>query len=139
MRRPLLIVGLLLTTVMGTGCVVIDVEEGYSREPATVEARETTVQEIDAIGRLGFEDDRCRGFKHVAERSGLSDAVQVHLIEAAFTKLGFEDSKMDVLLTLVANPCFSPAGQTALLERVDGLGFEDSKRKVLEAIDKKKA
>ncbi len=139
MKRHLLIAGLLLMTVAGAGCIVIDVEEGYSCEPATVESRETTVQEIDAIGRLGFEDDRHRGFKRIAERSDLSDDVQVHLIEATFEKLGFEVSRTDVLLALVNNPCFSSAGETALLERLDRLGFEDSKRRILEAINKAKA
>lgn len=139
MKKSLLVVELLLTTVLGAGCVVIDVEEEYSREPTKVVPRETTVQEIDAVGRLGFEDNRHHGFKRIAERSNLSDAVQVHLVEVAFEKLGFEDSRMDVMLTLVANPCFSPAGEVALLERIDRFGFEDNRRRVLEAIDKRKS
>jgi hypothetical protein len=139
MKKQLVVVGLLLTTVLGAGCVVIDVEEEYSREPTTVVPRETTVQEIDAVGRLGFEDNRYHAFKRIAERSNLSDAVQVHLVEAAFEKLGFEDSRMDVMLTLVANPCFSSAGEAALLERIDRLGFEDNRQRILEAIAKRKS
>ena len=68
MRRHLLIVGLLLMTGMGTGCIMVHVEKARSCIPATVEPAETTVQEIDAVGRLGFENDRERILKAIDER-----------------------------------------------------------------------
>ncbi len=139
MRRHLLIVEMLLMAVIGAGCIVIDVDKDRSCQPATVEPMETTVQEIDAVGRLGFENDRHDSLKRIARRPGLTDAVQVHLIEAVFSTLGFENDKTDVLLTLVGNPCFSPAAEAALLERIDRLGFENDRERILRAIDKRKA
>ena len=41
MKRLLLIAGLLLMILWGTGCVVIDVEELHSRELASVEPQDT--------------------------------------------------------------------------------------------------
>jgi hypothetical protein len=139
MKRFLLIVGLLLMAAGATGCVVIDVEKVHSCQPATSEPAETTIREIDAVGRLGFDHDRQRGFKRIAARRGLADAAQVHLVEAVFERLQFEHAKTDVQLALVANPSFGPAGQDALLERVDRLAFEHNKRKILEAIGERKA
>lgn len=139
MRRHLLIVGLLLMAGMGTGCIMVHVEKARSCRPATVEPAETTVQEIDAVGRLGFENDRHHAYRRIASRPGLSDAVQIHLIETVFSNLGFENDKTDVLLTLAGNPCFSPAAEAALLERIDRLGFENDRERILKAIDERKA
>jgi len=139
MRRHLLTVGLLLMTVMGTGCIVVHVEKDHSCKPAVVEPVETTVQEIDAVSQLGFENDRHHAYKRIASRPGLGDAVQIHLIEAVFSNLGFENDKTDVLLTLVGNPCFSPAAEAVLLERIARLGFENDRERILKAIDRRKA
>lgn len=140
MNKHLLIVGLLLMVVAGAGCVVIDVEKVRTCKPAAAaEPAETTIREIDAVGQMSFDHDRQSGYKRIAQREGLGEAAQVHLVEAVFDRLQFEHAKMDVLLSLVANPSFGSAGESAVLERVGRLSFEHNKRKVLDAIGDRKA
>ena len=139
MKRRLLIVGLLLLMWAGTGCVIIDVEKVHSCKPAPAEPVEATIQEIDAVGKLDFDHDRQSGYKRIAQREDLSDAVQIHLIEAVFEQLQFEQAKVDVLLTLVENPSFNSSGRTALLERVDCLAFDHNKKRILDAVNDRNA
>jgi len=138
MKRNLLIAALVVTAVWMSGCVVIHTEK---REPcsAAVGPDDVTIREIDAIGKLAFEDNRHSGYKNIAERPELGDRAQIHLIEAVFKRLAFEDAKVDVLLALVRNPSFSPAAKAVLLERLDRLAFEDNKRKILDALNEQRA
>ncbi|MBM4029044.1 MAG: hypothetical protein FJ280_27150 [Planctomycetes bacterium] len=135
MKDKWLSAALVLMTLGVGGCVVIDAK---TEEPCPLsEPDEVTIREIEAVGKLTFDNDRCRGYKNIAERPGLGDRAQVHLVEAAFKRLTFENAKVDVLLTLVHNPCFSPAAKAALLDRLDRLTFESNKRTILEALNKK--
>ncbi len=139
MKRNLLLVGLVLALVGLPGCIVVCTDEVKSYEPSVVEPEDVAIREIDAVGKLAFEDDRQHGYRQIARRASLADGAQVYLIEAVFKRLAFEDAKVDVLLTLVRNPAFSVAAEAALLDRLDRLAFEDNRRKVLDAIDKRKA
>jgi hypothetical protein len=138
MKTCSLLAMLVLATGWTGGCLVIHSEKTTSprSKSAGVEPEDVTIREIDAVGKLAFENNRREAYKGIAERPGLSAGAQVHLVEAVFGCLAFENSKVVVLEALVHNPCFRPAAKTAVLERLDGLAFEDSRRKILDAMSK---
>jgi hypothetical protein len=130
-----------------TGCVVsIGNKPGHPRRPETRHPRRPdggcvaavgVIEEIDAVGKLSFEPNRRDAYSRIANREGLSDAVQEHLVNAVFDNLSFEPFKRDVLMTLISNPCFGPAGKQAILTQLDRLSFEPTKAEILEAISRR--
>lgn len=127
--------GWVLTVVCVQGCISIHTEK---EGPAAYEPKDTTIHEIDAVSKLSFDNDRQVAYKRIAQRAGLSDTAQVHLVEAVFRRLSFEEAKVDVLLTLVKNSSFSPAAEAAILDRLSHLSFENDRSRVLDAISKRK-
>jgi hypothetical protein len=144
MNRNLMFAGLLGFTICLGGCLVIVDEE--TNEPGRTERysrndvshNDGVIAEIDAVGKLTFDSDREQGYKRIAARKGLSVRGQTHLVEAVFSKLSFDNAKVDVLLTLIANPDFSRAAETRILEKLDKLAFANSKKTILKAISDKK-
>jgi hypothetical protein len=136
MKMCSLLAVLILAAGWAGGCLVIHSEKTTSPRPESVEPEDVTIREIDAVGKLAFDNGRREAYKRIAERPGLSDGAQVYLIEAVFGRLAFEDAKVDVLRALIHNPCFSPAAKAAILERLDRLAFEGNRRKILDAISK---
>ena len=134
MSKMLLAIGLVLVAACATGCIVIHTDEEVAHRPRAAGPADVTIREIDAAGKLAFDGDREAAFKKIAQREGLSEQAQFHLIDAAFKRLSFENAKVDVLLALAGNPRFSPAAKGTLLDRLDRLAFEDDKRKMLEAL-----
>ncbi len=96
-----------------------------------------TIEEINAAGKLSFDTHRRDAYMRIAKRPELSDAAQVHLVKAVFKNLSFEHFKRDVLMALISNPCFSPAGRQAILTQLDRLFFEPTKTEILEAISRR--
>ena len=144
MNMNLMFAGLLGFAICLGGCLVIVDEE--TNEPGRIERssrnnvshNDGAIAEIDAVGKLTFDHDREQGYKRIAARKGLSVRGQVHLVEAVFSKLAFENAKTDVLLTLIANPDFSSAAETRILEKLDKLAFANSKKTILKAISDRK-
>ncbi len=138
MKKWLLIAGLCLMMTWLSGCIVIDTEkaESFSRHEV-VEPEDVTIREIDAVGTLSFDNNRRDAYKRIAHRHSLSPGAQVHLVEAAFQNLAMENAKVDVLLALVHNRCFSSEAKSAVLDRLNGLAFENSGREILDAMSKK--
>ena len=134
MRRTLGVVALGLAGICVQGCILVHTETESVSGP-----QDGTTREIEAVGKLSFEDSRRSGYERIARRHDLSDAVQAHLVDVATRRLAFEDSRVSVLLTLIKNPCFSTAAETAILKRLHRLSFEQSKVRVLEAISDRKA
>ena len=130
MKKGLLVVGLVVSALCLGGCIVFVGEEtrGNRRDS------DATIAEIDAVGKLSFDSERKRGYERIAERQGLSPRAQVHLVEAVLGKLSFDNAKEQVLLTLIENPDFCSAAEREVLENIDRLAFESSKKKVLKAI-----
>jgi len=140
MRNVMLVCGLVLAAIWMQGCVVINTEEErVPSRPTTTQPGDVTIREIDAVAKLSFDNNRQAGYQSIAQREGLSDHAQVHLVEAVFKHLSFENMKVDVLMTLIKNPCFSPAAKGAILERLDRLSFENHKTRILEAINRRQA
>jgi hypothetical protein len=137
MKKSLLI--LLLFVVCLTGCVVVVKEKKtHPPEPDIIYVPvDGTIEEIDVIGKLSFESDRINGYKRIAARQELSDEAQDYLVQAVFGKLSFDSSKEVALMTLIENPCFSAAGRHAILSRLERLHFENSKTRILKAINER--
>ena len=139
MRKSLQAIALFVSAIFASGCVVVVNEETREpRERAHLPA-DQTIAEIDAVSKLAFESDRKQGCKRIAQREGLSAKAQVHLVETALGKLAFDNGKEEVLLTLIENPSFCHAAEQAILEDLNRLAFESSKKKILEAISRRKA
>ncbi len=135
MRKGLLVFGWALVALWAQGCIVICTEEDVSCRSEAVGPQTVTIREIDAVGKLAFDKDRRERYEQIARREGLSERAQIHLVEAVFKRLAFEDAKVDVLLTLVGNPSFTPGAEVVLLDRLDRLAFEHHKRAILDALD----
>jgi hypothetical protein len=135
MRKRLLVFGLVGVALGASGCFVIRTEEEVVRPRPVAEPKSVTMREIDAAGKLAFEHDRHGRFKQIAQREGLSEREQLHLIAAAFSRLSFEHAKVDVLMTVVANPSFAPGARVFLLDHLDRLAFEHDKRALLDALE----
>jgi len=131
MKKGVLVVVLTASAVCLAGCVIIADEEviGVADDP--------TIAEINAISKLSFDADRQRAYKRIAAREGVSEAAQVHLVKEALDNLSFEAAKEDVLLTLIRNPGFVSAAESAILKRLDKFSFENSKNKILEAVNQR--
>ena len=139
MNRRLLVIGLLVLAICLGGCLVIVDEE--TREPGgswDYPPDDDTIAEIDAVGKLPFDSDRKQGYERIASRQGLSPEAQVHLVDAALSKLSFDNAKEEVLLTLIKNPDFSGEAERTILEKLDRLAFSSSKKKILKAISDRK-
>ena len=134
MKKGSLVVGLFASVLCVGGCAVFVSEETRGHRGGS----DGTIAEIDAVGKLSFDSERKKGYERIAERQRLSPEVQVHLVEAVLGKLSFDNAKEQVLLTLIENPGFSSAAEREILERIDALAFESSRKKVLKAISDRK-
>jgi len=137
MKKTTLAFAWVCLVILAQGCIVIHSEKEMPCPPRTVVSEDSTIRQIDATSKMSFDNDRQRGYKRIARREGLSDAAQVHLVDAVFRHLSFENARVDVLLALVNNPEFSPAAEAAILDRIDRLSFENHKRQVLDAISER--
>ena len=138
MNKNLLIVGFFILAMFLNGCIVVLDEETRGPGRPGTHLPDDTIAEIDAVGKLSFDSDREQGYKRIAAREGLSAEAQVHLVAAVYRQLSFENAKEDVLLALINNPSFCAAAERAILEDLDKLSFENSKKRVLQAISEQK-
>ncbi len=140
MKKGFLAIGLLVIATCLQSCVVvIDDQEKHSRESRRHTPPDQTIAEIDAAGKLILESDKRDAYKIIAGRDYLSPEAQIHIVKAVFNKLVLESSKEDVLLTLIKNPSFCPAGEQTILNRLDKLALESDKRNILNAISQRKS
>jgi len=136
MRRTLLFGTLVLSAMWLGGCIVIISEEKrYPNEPDEIcVPANATIEEIDAVTKLAFESSRRGAYRRIAERQGLSDPAQAHLVQAVFDNLSLESSREEILLTLIKNPSFSCTGRTAILAHLEQLALESTKQRMLKAM-----
>jgi hypothetical protein len=138
MNKNLMVVGFFILAMFLNGCFVIVEEETRGPGRPGTHLPDDAIAEIDAVGKLPFDNDRQQAYKRIAGRAGLSDDAQVHLVEAVYSRLSFENAKEDVLLTLIANPDFSSAAERTILEKLDKLAFPNSRKRILKAISDRK-
>lgn len=136
MEKKFFLANLIILVVFIQGCVIVVDEDQWPQEPQQENiVSDETIIEIDAIGKLAFDNSRKDGFKRIAQRENLSSEAQVHLIRATFKKLSFENSKKEILLTLINNLNFCSAAEIEILENLDKLAFNNSKEEILKAIN----
>ena len=138
MNKNLLVVGFFVPAMFLGGCFVV--VEGKTREPGrpVTYSPDNEIAEIDAVGKLPFDNDKEQAYKRIAARRGLSAEAQVHLVEAALDRLAFDNARESVLLTLIANPDFGSAAERTILQMLDKLAFPSSKNRILKAISERK-
>lgn len=148
-----LLTGLALGLGLGTGCVfsISGSEERPTRHevpkhepsPVVVMPANTedaaTLAEIDAAGSLSFDNGRVPALKNIAVRPNLSAPIQVHLVNVTLNRLSFDVGKEEVLLALIQNPSFSPAGKETVLRRLNSLQFDAGRTRILNAIQERSA
>ena len=134
MKNSLIVVGLVVSVLCVGGCVVFVGEETRGHRGGS----DATIAEIDAIGKLSFDSERKKGYERIAVRKRLATLAQVHLVGAVLDKLAFDNAKEEVLLTLIETPDFCSAAGREILESIDALAFESSKKKILKAISDRK-
>jgi len=130
MKNGLIIIGFALSVLLVGGCFIFEDDEGYAGRGSA----DTTIAEIDAVGELSFGSERKDAYKRIAKREGLTPVSQVYLVEAVLGNLARDDSKQEVLLTLIKNPSFSSVAEREILNDIDQLAFESTKEEILEAI-----
>ena len=135
MKSGLIVVGLAVSVFCLGGCLLVVHDETQDHGRGSAGA---PIAEIDAVGKLSFDSERKAGYERIARREGLSSKAQVYLVKAVLDKLSFDNAKEQVLLTLISNPDFSGAAEREILENIDRLAFESSKKKILKAISDRK-
>jgi hypothetical protein len=134
---PTLLLGI---TAVLTGCVGIEIgNRSSSPTPPVIvtSADAATVAEIDAAGRLDFDSSRTATLTQIASRPGLSPTAQVHLVNTAYRRVQFSDSKVAVLRAVIANPDFSDAARHAIVSQLQNLRFDSNKQAVLNELNQR--
>lgn len=133
-------IALILLAAGLTGCVGVSI--GSRRPPVppappvmVASADAATVAEIDAGARLSFDSSRLQALNRIAQRGDLSPTAQVHLVNVGYRCLTFEDSKVALLRSVIANPAFCDATRHAIVTQLGSLSFDDSKQAVLNELD----
>lgn len=123
------------------GCILVSVDKKDRRNTAppvvTVSEADPVYAEINAINQLFSESNKVTRYRSLARREGLTGRQQVYLIESALQHLFSESNKMGIMLALIENPCFHPAGKQAVLKHLPQLFSESNKTRVLEALDRR--
>jgi hypothetical protein len=135
---------LILESVWLAGCINISTHP-RARDQVIVKERvvvvpdaqedSATIAEIDAASKLKFDSTRVGAMSAIAQRSDLTPAAQVHLVEAALRCLDFENSKVNILQTLIDNRAFCRAAKESILVQLDKLSFENNRKAIFEAIN----
>lgn len=142
--RVLNLIGLLLTSVVLSGCVVAIGGRHETPPPSPVptvvvtdSADAATIAEIDAARQLNFDNARTHALAQIAQRPALSTPVQVHLINVTYRCLDFENNKFHVLTKMVARPDFNDATRQAIVAQLNRLGYDHSRQALLQQINER--
>lgn len=86
--------------------------------------------ELEFIEHLWSENDRVDEYKTLAKRSYLSETDQILYVNSAYSSLDFDRNISEVLIALIANPCFSEGARDAILDGLNqGKIWDSSRRK----------
>ena len=141
MKNILLSIGLCLTGIALTGCIVVGVDHNSSAPPAVVvpstTADSVAFAEIDAASKLDFENARVSALIPVAGRTNLTATSQVYLVNTTMRRLDFDNDKITVLKTLISNQAFcNPAKQT-ILTSLGKLNFDNDRAGLLALLNER--
>ena len=123
------------------GCIIIaDCDscktKANCKPPAFVVQREAMMAEIDAACSLISETDKFQLFAAFVSRPHLSDSAQVYLVRKTADCFISESNKLDILLALISNLAFSPAGKNEILSKLNMFISESHKRTILDEFNK---
>ncbi|MFO1500278.1 MAG: hypothetical protein U1G07_18140 [Verrucomicrobiota bacterium] len=96
-----------------------------------------TIAEIDAASKLTFDSAKKEALSQLAERHALSPAAQVHLVNVTYRRVTFDEAKVDILRTLIANPSFSDPARQAIVAQLHRLSFESNKQAILRHLNQR--
>jgi len=138
---------LLLLSAALASCVDISIGSRHSTPPASPvvvspptlpgPADAATVAEIDAAARLDFETSRLKSLQQIAQRADLSSVVQVHLVNVGYRTLSFEQNKMALLRTVIANASFADATRQAIMSQLGALSFDANRQAILREVNER--
>lgn len=145
LQRVLLNLGLFVSTLAFTGCVVsvgsrIQSPPSPPSPPTIVVSdpgQAATIAEIDAAANFNVDSSRTHALGQIAERPNLAPPVQVHLINTAYHRLQFDNSKVQILQKMIARPDFCDVTRHAIVSQLGRLGFESSKQDLLNQINQR--
>ncbi len=95
---------------------------------------ETTIAEIDAVGRLKSDSAKLEGFKAIAGREELMKEAQAYMVRPVAKKVFSSSAKEEILITLINNPNFCLEAKKEILFNLNKLA-EENKINVLRAIN----
>jgi hypothetical protein len=101
--------------------------------------RSVTTDEIDAGGGLHFESSRVEILQSIAGRRHLTPIEQQHLVCVTMNRLQFDDSREQVLNTLIDNPDFSQYAKSEILQNVSKLKFDSVRTQVMKRMENRPA
>ena len=135
-RRIFFVFVLIALLTIGSGCTFM---LGYKRpHNDTMEEndREDEVQilHIDAVNKLISQSDKHDSYRKIAGRKNLREPAQVHLVKNVFTHLISQSAREDVLLTLIKNPNFGYEAEKEILNSLNKLISQSSRKRILDAI-----
>lgn len=133
--------GLAVLCLAVNGCIIIaDCDSCKSkpdcRPPAFVVRHEPLTAEIDAACSLISETSKFQLFAAFATRPNLSEGAQVYLVRKTADCFISESNKLDILLALINNPAFSPAGKNEILAKLNMFISESNKQTILDEFNK---
>jgi hypothetical protein len=96
-----------------------------------------TIDEINAVMQLGFDNTRADQLKKIASRRGLTPAEQEYVACNALHRLGFDNMKVDVLKALIVNPDFSYRAKGKILRHLNAIAFDNMRLDVMHAMEGK--
>lgn len=130
---------LVVLVFVTSGCIVSIGGGGRRRDDVNVHHHDSELvfAEIDAAGRLFSDSDKAGVYKGIAERPGLSSKAQAYLVKESCRHIFSDSSKEEVMIVLIANPCFDDAGKRAVLGNLKHLFSDSRKRRVLDAMNER--
>ena len=135
-RRILFVFVLIALLTFGNGCMFM-LGHGYPHNDTMEENdREAEMQilHIDAVKKLMSQSGRHDSYRKIAGRKDLREPAQVHLVKNVFIHLISPSAKEDVLLTLIKNPNFGYEAEKEILNSLNKIISQSSRKRILDAI-----
>ena len=97
-----------------------------------------TQKEINASALMNMESNREGALAAIASRKDLSQSDQVFLVKVIFIKLEQDQTKVNLLTTLIHNPAFGNAPKGVILDGMaTGLKEDISRRRILQVLQER--
>lgn len=143
MKKLILSTLLIGSALVFTGCVGISIGGRSSAPPlppapVIVSSPDAaTMAEIDAAARLSFDSSRLQALTQIAQRPGMSPGAQIHLVNVAYRRMSFSDSKVTLLRAIIANPDFCDSTRHAIVSQLHHLSFDSNKQIILNELNER--